>query len=262
VVGKNVSYFHSFTNLVKENYLHYFDGTKEADLFPQTLIQNQYYGSLNIFSPKGWLFSPSLHLLTAGYPIIVISTAGMNSSIKTEKVRSNGFHAGIAINKSMGYLAIGTEAGFSYLNYMKRLQGTASMMFYPFGNSDICFGGKISAVQEFQNSSSIIGIVEGFTAGFTIARKVWFEFSGLSGDMDNYTDNNGLYVYNSADILKSKLSGRILIPLYKARLSIYVGGGTSSYSSEFIPSDGTISNSANTLNYNSINFTGGISWNF
>jgi len=262
IVGKNVSYFHSFTNLVKDNYLHYTDGTKAADLFPQRLIQIQYYGSLNIFSPAGWLFSPSLHILTAGYPIITISTSGMNSSARTEKARSNGFNAGMAITKSMGYVAVGAEASFSYLNYMKRLQGTATLIVYPFGNSDIYFGGKISAVQELQNSSSIPGIVKGFTAGFSIARKVWFEFSGLSGDMNNYTDNNGLYVYNSADILKSKLSCRIIMPFNKAGLSVYAGGGLSSYSSEFITEDGIISYGTNKLNYNSNNFTGGISWNF
>jgi tetratricopeptide (TPR) repeat protein len=261
VIGKNVGYFHSLTNLVKVNYLHYYDGTKEADLFPQTLKQNQYYGSLNIFSRNGWLFSPSLHLLTAGYPIITNSTTGMNSSVTTVDVRSNGFHTGVAVTKSMGYLAIGTEAGFSNLNYMKRLQGTASILVYPFGNSDIYFGGKIATVQELQNNS-ITGIVKGFTAGFTIARKVWFELSGLSGDINNYTDKNGLYIYTSADILKSKLSGRIIIPFTKAGLSIYLGGGTSSYSSEFIPLDGTISNFTNTLNYNNINFSGGITWNF
>jgi hypothetical protein len=262
VAGKNVTYFHSFTNLVKVNYLHYFDGTNEADLFPQTLIQNQYYGSLNIFSPKGWIFSPSMHLLTAGYTIITTSTAGMNSSIRSEKVKSNGFHGGMAITKSMGFLTIGGETGFSYLNYAKGVQGTVSLLFYPLGNSDIYFGGKITAVKELQNSSSDLGIVKGYTAGFSIARKVWFEFSGLAGDMNNYTDINGLYVYNSADILKSKLSFRITIPFYKAGLSVYAGGGLSSYSSEFITEDGIISYNTNTLNYNSNNFTGGISWSF
>ena len=73
VVGGNVSYFHSFTNLIKDNYLHYYDGTKEADLLSQRIIQNQYYGSLNFYSQTGWVFSPSIHLLTTGYPIITFT---------------------------------------------------------------------------------------------------------------------------------------------------------------------------------------------
>jgi len=262
IVGKNVSYFHSFTNLIKDNYLHYYDGTKVTDLLSQRIIQNQYYGSLNFFSQNGWVFSPSIHLLTAGYPLITITTTGMNSSARTVNVRSNGFHTGMAVSKSMGFVAVGAEAGYSYLNYSYRIQGTASLMLYPFGNSDIYIGGKLSAVKELQNTSSVPGIVKGFTAGFSIARKVWFEFSGLSGDMNNYIDNNGLYVYNSADILNSKLSGRVIVPFQKAGLSVFAGGGVSSYSSEFITKDGIISYGTNKLNYNCNNFTGGISWNF
>ena len=109
---------------------------------------------------------------------------------------------------------------------------------------------------------SDLKIVSGFTAGFSIAGKVWFEFSGLTGDMKNYVSDNGLYVYNSVDLPDSKISGRIIIPINKIGLTIFAGGGISSYSSEFIPLDGINSLSTNKLDYNNNNFTGGISWDF
>jgi len=262
ILGNRTSYFHSYTNLVKDNYLHYYDGTLTAHLFPQRIVQNQYYGSLSYYSSTGWIFSPSFHLLTTAYPVISISTAGMNTSVKTTSMRSNGYVAGIAITKSMGFVIVGAEGGYSNLNNLQRAQGTISLVVYPRGNSDIYFGGKISAGKKLKNRSTTPAIVEGFTAGFSVAGKVWFEFSGLTGDMDYYTDNNGLYIYNSTDVIRNKLSGRIIIPIEKIGLTCFAGGGLSSYSSEFIPEDGIISNNTNKLNYNSTNFTGGLSWNF
>jgi len=262
ILGNHVSYYHSYTNLVKDNYLHYFDGLNSADLLTQRVVQNQYYGSLNFLSLSGWIISPSFHILTAGYPLITFTTPGMNSSAVTYNVRSNGYFTGIAVSKSLAMFVIGCETGYSYLNYLRQLQGTASLMVYPLGNTDIYIGGKISTLKNLKNTSSDLRIIKGFTAGFSIVRKVWIEFSGLAGEMNNYADNNGLYVYNSADILKSKFSARIIIPLNKTGMTIYAGGGISSYTSEFFPVDGISSNSANKLKYNSNNFTGGLSWNF
>ncbi|HUX55488.1 MAG TPA: hypothetical protein VMV77_00820 [Bacteroidales bacterium] len=262
VVGKNASYFHSYTNLIKENYLNYLDGSVSAHLDPQRVVQNQYYGSFNFFSSKGWVVSPSLHLLTVGYPIISITTTGMNHSARTYNVRSNGLHVGLAVSKSFGFIGVGAETGYFVYNSTKNWQGTFSLMAYPLGNNNIYFGAKLSTGKELNMVSSDLKIVKGFTAGFSIGRKIWFEFSGLTGDLINYTDNNGLYIYNSLDILKNKLTGRIIIPFNKAGITIFAGGGISSYSSELLSEDGIISYGTNKLNYNSNNFTGGISWNF
>lgn len=262
ITGKNTSYFHSFTNLVKDNYLYYFDGVNKAHLMPQRIVQNQYYGSFSFFSSTGWVFSPAIHLLTTSYPVIKISTTGMNSSARAYNVRSNSFYTGASIFKSSGFFSVGIESGYASINSLKQVQGTVSTMFYPAGNSRIYFGVLVSAEKELKTLSSGIRIIEGFTAGFSIAGKVWFDLSGLRGDMKNYIGNNGLYIYNSTDLLKSKFSGKITIPFPKAGLTIFAGGGVSSYSSYYIPLDGIITDSANELNYSSNNFTGGISWNF
>jgi len=154
IVGNNVSYFHTFTNLIKDNYLHYFDGLYTAHLFPQRIVQNQYYGSLNFFFSNGWIFSPSFHFLTIGYPLISISTGGMNPFAKTYNVRSNDFFAGMAIKKSLGFVEIGAESGYANLNSIELLQGTVSLIVYPAGNSSVYFGGKISAGKELKRTSS------------------------------------------------------------------------------------------------------------
>lgn len=261
-IRNNFSYFHSFSNLVKDNYLHYFDGTSSVNLSPQRVIQNQYYGSFSIHSKTGWVISPSFHFFTAGYPLLYFTTNGMNKNAGTYNVRTNGYFAGAALSKNLGYIICRAESGYSYINLKKQVQGSASLLVYPLGNADIYLGAKLSVGKELVGNMSDLKIVGGFTAGFSIAHKVWFEFSGLKGDMNNFIEDNGLYIYNSSDKLENKYTGRVIIPINKNGFRVFAGGGISSYSSELIPEDGIISNSANKLNYNSNNFTGGISWDF
>lgn len=262
MAGRNISYYHVYTNMIKENYLHYYDGTYYTHLYPQRVIQNQYYGAISLFSSSGWIFSPSFHFLTTSYPIVYISNTGMNPRVETYKTTTNGFYAGMALTRSSGYLSAGIEGGYSDFNNIKKMQGTLNAVFYPAGNSRFYIGGKISVIKSPGSIRSETGYVEGAMAGFSIAGKVWFEFSGLIGDLDHYAENNGLYIYNSTDLLGRKTLARIIIPFSKAGLTLFAGAGISSYSSDFIPADGVISVSSNRINYNSNNYTGGISWNF
>ena len=80
--------------------------------------------------------------------------------------------------------------------------------------------------------------------------------------MKNFTDNNGLIVYNSSDVLTGKYNGNIIVPFYRSGLSLFAGGGFSNYTSEFIPADGNNSSDSDKMDYQSFNLTGGISWNF
>jgi tetratricopeptide (TPR) repeat protein len=262
IISGNISYSHSFTNLIKENYLHYYNGIQEADITEQRVVQNQYRGSFSFFSSSGWSVSPSFHFLTAGYPLIATGNFGNNPFLYQYDERTNGFTGGLAVTKSGAYSSIGGEASYANLNYSRQLQGTLSLMIYPLGNRKLYLGGKISAVTDTGAPDTDTRFISGFTAGLTIRDRVWIEFTGLSGYMKNFTDNNGLIVYNSSDVLTGKYNGNIIVPFYRSGLSLFAGGGFSNYTSEFIPSDGSGSFDSNKLDYQNFNLTGGISWNF
>lgn len=262
LISRNVAYTHSFTNLIKENYLHYSNGLQVADIPDQRVIQNQYRGSFSFFSSSGWSVSPSFHFLTAGYPFIATDNFGNNSFLYQYDERTNGFTGGLAVTKSGGFSAIGGEASYANLNYSRQLQGTLSLMIYPLGNRKLYLGGKFSAVADTGAPDTDTRFVSGFTAGVTIRNRVWIEITGLSGYMKNFTDNNGLIVYNSSDVLTGKYNGNIIVPFYRSGLSLFAGGGFSNYTSEFIPADGNNSSDSDKTDYQSFNLTGGISWNF
>ncbi len=261
-LGTNVNYFHAYTNLAKENYLHYYDGSYSYDLDPQRVIQHQYYGSLSFFTSGGWSFSPAFHLFRASYNSVYFATQGMNVNVIEYNSILNGFFGGFNISKAAGFMILGLDAGYITFNKVHNIQGSLSVVFYPFGNSELYFGGTFSAIKHTDDKTTSSSFVEGASAGFSVARKVWIEFSGLNGDLDHYAGHNGMYIYNSADILKNKLLARIIIPFNKAGLTLYGGAGISTYYSNYISFDGGVSSFSNKINYRSINYTGGISWNF
>lgn len=261
-LGRNLNYFHSYTSLVKDNYLHYFDGYNQADMTTQRVIQNQYYGSVNIYSSSGWVISPAFHFLTAEYPLITIIYQGFTPINHTYRARTNSFAGGMAITRSSGLIDVSAEAQYSKLNNLRQVQGTLSLMIYPAGNRELYLGGKLSTVSGLDQEDSGNRFIKGFTAGFSIKNSIWFEFSGISGDMKNFTENNGLIVYYSMDDLHRKYSLRIILPLYKPGITLFAGCGISSYSSEYFPFDGINSFDSNNLDYNSNTLTGGLSWNF
>ena len=259
ITGERTSYFHSFTNLIKDNYFYYSDGTNNAALSPQRVIQNQYYGRLNFFGPGGWIVSPSIHILTAGYPLIYFGQTGNASTFRS---RTGGFAGGIGITRTGGFLTLSGEAVYSKLNNTRQMQGSLSLTLYPAGNKNIYLGGNITGVFDPWAAETDSRIIPGFIAGFAISQKVWFEFSGRTGTMKNYSENVGLTIFNSTDFLTEKYSGRIIIPLYRAGITFFAGAGTSTSASEFLPSDGENNNDPNRLDYKNYSITGGISWNF
>ena len=260
-IGTKVNYFHAYTNLLKENYLHYYDASYFYNLDPQLVVQHQYYGSLSFSTPGGWSFCPAFHLFRASYNSVYFSTQGMNTNVIKYNSVLDGFYGGLNISKAAGFMTLGLEAGFISFNSAHHLQGTISAVFYPSGNSEFYFGGTLSAVKKTNNPGASPTFAEGALAGFSIVRRVWIELSGLTGNLDHYAGNNGMYIFNSTDILKNKLLARIIMPFHKAGLTLYTGAGISTYYSNYINFNGEVPSFSNIINYRSINYTGGISWN-
>jgi hypothetical protein len=262
ILGKKFAYFHTYTNLIKDSYLHYFNGTDAADFPEQKLVQNQYYGAFNFFGPGGWSFSPAFHVLLSSYPYPYTYGNGMNTQISTSTINDFSYVTSFRLSRSGGFLSLGTEAAFSELNGLTQAQGSVSLTLYPLGNTRFYLGGSLSAIYSLEGSSDPLPLIYGIIAGFSVADKVWLEFSGSDGYMNNWLEGNGLYVYNSSDIIKRKVTARLIVPFVKPGISLYAGAGRSWMSSKWIPEDGVNSDNSNIIEYFNNNFTGGISWNF
>ncbi|MDD4992695.1 MAG: hypothetical protein PHR83_10715 [Paludibacter sp.] len=86
------------------------------------------------------------------------------------------------------------------------------------------------------------------SAGALFFKKIWVEGNVTFGNLDNYSDNNGLYIYNSLDptVFRSGLS---LFWNVLPKITLF---GNYTYDTKLIKEDQT--------NYNQHSFSGGIIW--
>ena len=262
ILGKNIMYSHAYTRLVKDNYLYYFDGQFSADMKVQEVKQNQYYGSVNFYTSGGLILSPAFHIIGTRYPFFAIDYTGSRPLINEYKVKNMGYATSFRIAMLSGYSSISAEGSYSELNFQKQAQSGISVIVYPFGNSRFHIGGSLYSIFPVDQTTGAVKYVTGITTGFSISDKVWFDFKGSAGEMKNYLENNGLFVYNSSDYPTGKVLVGMMIPLTKPDLKIYIAAGRSWHLSEWIPADGTLDADANILKYFNNVFTGGITWNF
>jgi hypothetical protein len=232
-----------------------------AEMPDQQLLQNQYYGAFNFFSRRGWTLTPAFHLILSSYPYFTSSGSGMGSQIVSGNTTDFSYIASLRLQKTGGWITVGAEGSFSELNTFMQAQAGASALIYPLGNSNLYFGAALTGVYSFDDQSSVIPLIWNFNLGFSVASRVWFDFSAIDGYTFNYSGNNGLLVYNSPDVLTRKITGRILVPAGRTGLTFFAGAGRSWYSSIWFDEANT-SGYSNNIEYISNNLTGGVSWNF
>lgn len=80
-------------------------------------------------------------------------------------------------------------------------QYNAKISFYPLGNLNLYF--ILSGSLHNQNNQH--HLISNQIAGFKVIKNTWLETSGTFGNLNNYIDNNGLYIYNAIDVSKLKL---------------------------------------------------------
>jgi hypothetical protein len=113
------------------------------------------------------------------------------------------------------------------------------------GRTNITLASSLSGLFH-QNGSQLI-----FSqmAGIKLVKKVWLEGNVTLGNMEDYNDYNGLYIYNSYDPMVFR-SGATMIFYAWNKVSLW--GNYSYEKKEYFEN--------NSFNYNQFSFTGGIRW--
>ncbi|MCD4768725.1 MAG: hypothetical protein K8R35_00980, partial [Bacteroidales bacterium] len=260
-LNNTVSLFHSLSHMKKENMLFYNDGSLSVDNSEQRVIQYQYYISLNISNNKGLVVSPAINYLYTNYPLIYIDGTGMNPTAYSYKIAEHSFVSGLSFNQNLGMVDIGASFGYTYLNRMNNVQGSAELLFRPLANNNLYFGLTMNYLTtEIENKWEGGPVYEGLM-GFSFAEKAWFDLSVLYGGLKNFTDRNGFIVYNGICDIDYILKADIKIPFSDSGVWLYFGGRYFMEYTSFLEeglSYSTIENNS----INSISISGGLSWTF
>lgn len=260
-VGHIFNLFHGYTYLHKTNFYHYNDGINIVNNPEYAVRQHQYYITLNTTFRGNWEISPSIHILTSYYPLISSISTGGPGSQRVNYITGNdyGLVTGLSVLKSAGLIDIRFASHYTYLNDKEHIQDLLGFTFFPLGNLNLYMGGDIASNVELISNTKIQPVFNLFL-GFSLFGKIWMEFSGTTGKMENFSESNGYYVYNSLDAILQKGNVNVLIPITQKGSSIYLGSKVARYESHLYSFTESADNQSNKIHYNNFSIYGGISW--
>ncbi len=172
-----------------------------------------------------------------------------------------GLVTGMLVSKSAGLIDIRFAMHYTFLNDTEHIQDLLGFTIFPLGNLNFYIGGNIASNIELVHDPDIQPVINVFS-GFSLYEKIWLEFSGTTGKMQNFTENNGYYIYNSLDAIQQTGNMNILIPFTEKGSLVYFGSKIASHESQLYPFTESINNQINKINYNSFSIYGGVSWKF
>ena len=154
---------------------------------------------------------------------------------------------GIAGVKYTGtYFNIHGDVNLSTISGNAVTQFNAGLMFYPMGNLNFYTVSRGSYLS--QNGTG--NVIFSQSIGYKLLKNTWAETAGTFGNLDNYIDADGLYIYNAIDISNLKLGETVFYELGKhAQLQL-------NYTYE------KKQDATHNLNYSQTSITTGILWKF
>lgn len=106
----------------------------------------------------------------------------------------------LGVKYTSRYVDLQGDMDFGQLIDKNLKQYNAKVDFYPLGNLNLYTASRASLL----NLSGVNAFIYSQTIGFKVLNKTWLETSATFGNLDDYLDTDGLYIYNSIDPTKFK----------------------------------------------------------
>ncbi|WP_184545554.1 hypothetical protein [Mucilaginibacter sp. FT3.2] len=146
--------------------------------------QSEYFAKIKFALNKDVSLIGSYHYLHTSYRSnISISNLGL-----------------LGIKYTTRYVDLQGDMDFGRMIDKTLKQYNAKLDFYPLGNLNLYTTSRASVL----NLSGVNTFIYNQTIGFKVLNKTWLETSATFGNLDDYLDTDGLYVYNSIDPTKFK----------------------------------------------------------
>lgn len=258
-IGRKFTLNHGYSYIHQDYFLYNRNDVKTN--INQDYVNNvhQYYLSGQVRLARNWRAGLGFHYVGVRYPVLN-RTPGMGpgrfqKSVVTDHQVVLFFH----LKKDFPYFSTQASLYYSNLNDATQLQTDLKLSVYPLGNLNLYTLTTVS--YQIENSGrdrqSIVLTQE---IGGKIFRYLWIEGFFTLGEMQNYTGGDGTLVFNSANIIKSRIGGRLIFPVHQA-VSLQAGYTYAVRESSFIPADSGIP-PFNTIQYHDHSITGGLIWKF
>lgn len=259
-LGISNSLLQQYSYLSKTDFLYSYDGN-ELVSSERTLTEHQYTLSGSFHMAHGLSLHATLH------PILILlpqpGTRGNgNRSSGAPRFESLDGVASLGIYMNVWKLRIGAAASYSYLSGLYQFQQDYSLAFFPRGN--LGFYTETHFIDQLEYGSPGIRYVSyagSQLAGLKLLPNLWIEAEGMAGNLSRYNLYDGTVVYNGNERMRSRFTGRLIIPFAKYRGQFRFVYSFENSESYFF--DGkTLINSIHTIGFSTQTITGGLIWKF
>ncbi len=223
--------------------------------------QNGVYLNLNYQLKNGWSAGGAYHGIKGSYSASYYNTSsGGQEYFQSISDKFSQYYVGAYLARRIPYLSADIHVSQNSFWQGKYLQLGGEMAVYPLGNTDFYLTGGYDRLMSFAKDTAMT-VVKG-SLGFKMFSKIWIEGNIASGDMSNWADGSGMYVYNTPFPIHLKTGVNIYLIELIPRLSL-----TFSYSLQQREHQTEIysitgGNSFVNQEYATSSIIGGISWRF
>lgn len=258
-IKPNLSYQLAFSGLNISRYRFFRD-------FPDTLEQNYtinqsyIFGGLN-YSLNNFYINPAINLLGfADSELTIVDIDANNRNIyDTVPIKTRNIVGALRMGIKHKRFQLGIVTSYSNLDSVNQYQFGGEFTYFPNGNFTSYMSTNI--VNKWENGASYLILQQKFGMQFT--PYLWGELKIMLGDLHNFNADNGYYVYNTYDDLKSITDFNFII-LVSKHLSVNLVFQHLLKENYMYSYQNIFNQNIETTNYyfQQINLIGGIKWSF
>lgn len=174
------------------------------------------------------------------------------------KLKATNFAGGLAYSYRYKDIVLGVNTVFSTFSEENNFQLGASFLWYPFGNLNLYSSSEISAMNTIQNKPRLIVYQK---IGFKAMNNTWLELSGYYGDVRNLSMISSNYSFEIANHTKGIASAKVIYTL-SPKIELFANAQYWWRFTDRKEIDFRDEEVVNIINYQQVNFIGGLKWNF
>jgi len=258
--GKNSRMHTGYRFLSKQRSAYLLDSGQGTYYSPNIYNQHFFYTDY-----QAGIFRDTYLKLSAGYLNLRsrFAATGRWGLSHIEVFPEHNFTGHLSLRHDFPYLSLVAGAGVSNLNYYSQTQQDAEMILYPLGNRNLYLSGAVTnAVQQATDRAFSHSFFGSAALGVRIAKPVWLELYGSTGDRYNVQLPDGWHIYNEFNPVSSVFGGDVLISFPEKNLVINAGYYQSAVTSWYFYKYQEMLYRNEPIQYNLINIYGGLQWKF
>ncbi|MBC7412928.1 MAG: hypothetical protein H7331_10815 [Bacteroidia bacterium] len=256
-LGNKNSIYHSYSNIGIDMLKKYSTDTKDTSS-SYKLTEHDYYITYT-HQCKGFVIAPAFHFINVGFNKFIANSNSRNSNYSFSKKDTSfiNFSSSIALSKACGIFVYGINAGYAQLNNYTQLQAGISATYYPLATTNFYGTTFITYMNQDVENRFILAQ----QLGVKISSKLWLEGGATYGNLQNYSEANAVFVYNTSDKILYKYGVSLTASLTK-HLELSVRYDAFAKENNYYIFNPNFKAETKTISYTTQLIVGGFKWRF